>query len=200
MKFNWKILVAGLLVVVAAYWAQDSVRMRSYTGTNLSFGVGTGPVTVTNPSDQPVPVQLIGTGTRAFSVSSAIEGLTGSSIKAGSGSSTTQVFDFAFLPGINGFTITRGTNVNFVSNSGTRLAVTVQPTTDSEARTTLIIAAVLVLGGLFYISRTLGHPWLSRLRRQPVAVEVPVPVVETATGDPNRGRDGRMYSSYGSKD
>ncbi len=97
MKFNWKILVAGLLVVVAAYWAQDSVRMRSYTGTNLSFGVGTGPVTVTNPSDQPVAVQLIGTGTRAFSISSAIEGLAGSSIKAGSGSSTTQVFDFAIM-------------------------------------------------------------------------------------------------------
>ena len=51
MKFNWKILVALVVMVGVIFWGVDSLRTRYYNGTDLSFGVGSGPITVTNPSD-----------------------------------------------------------------------------------------------------------------------------------------------------
>ena len=56
MKFNWRVLIAFVVLVGAIFWGVDSVRTRSYSGTDLSFGIGSGPVSVTNSSDAAVPV------------------------------------------------------------------------------------------------------------------------------------------------
>jgi hypothetical protein len=77
MKINWKVLFALVLVVGAVYWAFSSTQVNSYSGTNLTFAVGGGPVTMTNPSDEAISVQLIGTGSRSFSVSSTIDDVSG---------------------------------------------------------------------------------------------------------------------------
>lgn len=95
MKLNWKTLKVVLVFVVVvgvAFWAVDSVRSRSYSGSDLSFDTAGGTITVTNPSDEPVAAQFIGTGSRSFRVSSTIEGVSGSSTRVESGSNRTHQF------------------------------------------------------------------------------------------------------------
>lgn len=169
MKVNWRVLLAVVLVVGALVWMVDSLRPRSYSGANLRFGIGSGPVTVTNPSDEPVSVQLVGGGTRSYSVSSTIEGVSGSSTREGSGRNLTNVFSFMLPSGVSEFAVTRGTEVNFVASTESNLEATVQPLGASEARTTLIVGIVVVLGALFYISNTNGHRWISPSRRKAAA-------------------------------
>jgi hypothetical protein len=166
MKLNWKVVLALVVIAVTLFWAVDAVRSRSYSGNNLNFGVGSGLVTLTNPSSESIPVQLVGTGTRSFSVSSAEEGISGSSTRQGAGRNTTQLFEFQVPPGVSEFTVARGTNVSLVADTATNLEATVQPSTASEARTTIIVAAFVVLGALFYISHLNGHRWISASRRK----------------------------------
>jgi hypothetical protein len=163
MKFNWRVLVALAVIVLTVFWVVDSVRSRSYSGTNLTFGVGRGPVTVTNSSDEPVPVQLVAAGTRTFNVSSTIDGVSGSSTRQGTGRDTTQLFELSSPSGMSEFTVARGTNVNFISNAATQLEAIVQPLSEGEARSTMIGAAVVVLAALFYIARTTRYNWMSSL-------------------------------------
>ena len=191
MKFNWKVAVALVLVVATLYWVMDSFRTRSYSGDNLNFSVASGPVTVTNLSDKPIPVQIVGTGARAFAVASAVEGVAGSSTRQGTGTGATQLYEFVLPPGVTEFTVTRGTDVKFVANADTNLEATVQPINANDSRTTLIAAIAVILGSLFYISSVTGHRWMNMLRRKGDAVQVPTPIVETADG--GQGRIARPY-------
>lgn len=195
MKINFKALIALGLVIVAGFWLVTSVRTSSYNGANLDFAIGTGDVTVTNPSDSAVPVQLVGTGTRPFTISKTIAGVEGSSTRQGTGSATTQLFEFELPPGTNTFSVVRGANLRLVSDA--RLEASVDPLSESEARTTMIIAAIVILGGLFFASRATEHRWMSALRRKPAPVEVPASLsgdTKPGTAASNRGRDGRAYS------
>jgi hypothetical protein len=169
MRINWKVLLAVALIGATAFWAFTSVRAQSYTGTSLDFRVGRGPVTVTNPSDAPVSVQLAGTGSRSFQVASTTEGIAGASTREGGGSSQTQVFNFVLPAGVSAFTVTGGTNVTFLSAADTRLSATVQPASETDARLSLLGATLVILGALFYISRTTGHLWLPSSRRRQAA-------------------------------
>ena len=192
VKINWKIFIVSILAVAVVYWAANSVLPRSYSGANLSFGTGNGPITVTNPSEESMPVQLVGSSYRSFSVSSPSQGLSGSSIKSGSGGTSTYLFAFELPPGISEFTVMRGSDVNFVADTATRLKATVQPLPQNETRTTIIIAAVVVLGALFYISRTTNHRWISRLRRVDASIQVAQPVAASTAGE-----QGHTIRSYG---
>ena len=198
MKLNWRVLLALAVMVGVIVWTVSSVRSRSYSGTNLAFLTGQGPVTVTNPSASPVAAQLTSTGSQQFSLTGSSPGLAGNSAPQGTGSKITQSFDLSLLPGPNVFTITRVTGVSFAGSADTSLQATVEPLTPDNVRNTLLFAVVVLLGALVYISYSTHHSWINLLRRTPAPV--PVPVVETPVGDPNRGRDGRMYSNYGSKD
>jgi hypothetical protein len=172
MKFNWKIL-AGLVVMIAvAFWGVDSLRSRSYSGTDLNFAVGSGTVTVTNSSDAPITVQLSGTGTRSFTVASSVEGAAGSSTREGSGSTATQLYEFALPAGVSEFTVTRGTDVNFTASADTRLEAVAQPVSAGDTQTTLIVVVIVILGALFYMSNATGHPWLKLIRREKEATPV----------------------------
>jgi len=191
MKSNWKVLLALVLIVGVSYLAMNSVLPRSYSGSALNFGIGSGTVTVTNPSTESIPAQLVGK-TRSFRVSSAIEGLSGAPTREGSGTSATYVMEFALPPGETEFSITRGSNVSFVTTTETRLEATVLPASVSSARTTVVVAAVVVLGSLFYISHTTGHRWIKILRRQETSVPVLKPVPVSAVAGQGQG-----YRPYG---
>jgi hypothetical protein len=193
MKFNWKIIVALVLIVAAGYWAMDTTRQRSYSGENLTFGVGSGPVTVTNPSDAPVTVQLVSPETRSFSVSSTLDLETGTSTRVGSGREAAHVFEFALPSGVSTFTVTRGRNVNFVADTETNLQATVQSVNASEANMILIGAAIVILGSLFYISRSNGHRWIAPLRRKQDAALAARQAAAAAADSHGQGRAVRSY-------
>lgn len=195
MKFNWKILVGLIILVGAIFWGVDSVRTRSYSGTDLNFGVGSGPVTLTNSTDAPVPVQFISTGSRPFSVSSASDTISGSSTREGSGRTATQVLAFDLPPGATELmVVARGSAVNFVADSDARLDAVVQPLLQNDAQTTMIVAGIVILGALFYISKATDHRWIHRFRPEKTVVQSTTPPAVPPAGNPNVGRDGRLYS------
>jgi hypothetical protein len=194
MRSNIKLIVAIVIAIGAVVWAVTSVRSMSYSGTNLNFPVGSGPVKVNNTGDAPVTVQLVSPGTRSFTVTTTIEGAGGTSVKQGTGAATTQLFEVVLPSGVNTFTVTRGTGVTVAAQSETRLEVTVQPLPESDTRMTLIIAAVVILGSLFYASKTTGHRWISMLRNRVTGKTAPVPVIPVvATAAAGQGPEMRAY-------
>ena len=46
-----------------------------------------------------------------------------------------------------------------------------QPLAASDAKTTTIVAGVVILGALFYLSKTTDHRWLKLIRRQRAHVQ-----------------------------
>jgi hypothetical protein len=62
---------------------------------------------------------------------------------------------------------------------------------ESDMRSTLIVAAVVILGGLFYISRSTGHSWISTLRGKVPPVQPTVPTVVSAAA--GQGTEIRTY-------
>jgi preprotein translocase subunit SecE len=194
MKINVKIIIALVLMLGVSVWAVDSIRSRSYNGTALNFSVGHGAVSVTNPSDASISAQIIGTGSRSFTVTNTVDGVSGPSTREGTGRTTTQLFPVTLLPGANVFTVAGGTGVNFVAETDTRLEATVQPLDQNETRSTLIAVAVVILVGLFYISRTTGHRWLRSARSIKAAeVAAAAKVLAEKTDEPSQGRTMRSY-------
>jgi hypothetical protein len=94
---------------------------------------------------------------------------------------------------VSEFTVARGTNVSLVANTATNLEAVVQSSTASESRTTIIVAAVVVLGGLFYISRLNGHRWFGPMRRKADAKQAAKLVAEKAAAEHGQGREMRAY-------
>jgi preprotein translocase subunit SecE len=182
MKINWKVVIALVVVVGAIYLAVDSTRVSSYSGSNLTFTMSNGPVTITNPSNETIPVQLVGSNSRSFSVASATEGISGSPTRQGSGSNATYLYEFGLPSGVSELTISRGTNVNFVANTATRLEANVQSMTADAARTTIIVLAVVVLAALFYMSRATGHRWIGLLRGKVAPAPKTQPIVVSTGG------------------
>lgn len=187
-KISWKVLIALIVVVGAAVWGVDSLRTRSYSGTDLSFGIGSGPVTVTNPSELSIPVQLVSTRPRTFTVSSSIESVSGRSTTQSSGRNATQLFEFVLPPGVNEFSVLRGEAVNFVSSTDTPLEATVQPLNAADARTTLLVAVIAILGSLFYLSSANDHRWISASRRRKASERAAAQEVERQTFKRMAGR------------
>ncbi|MBK8139203.1 MAG: hypothetical protein IPK52_25865 [Chloroflexi bacterium] len=187
MKFNWKVAAAALVIIAAGVWWVSSNRSNTFSTANLSFTVGGGTVTVTNPSDEPVAVALVGTGSRSFTLKSTIDGASGNSTREGSGTTATQTYLFDLPAGVNEFSVDRGTNVQFVTTTDTVLSATVNPMNSEAQRLTLIVAGALILGALYFMSSTTGHQWFNTLRGKP-AVLATVPVA-----DNGQGRETRSY-------
>ncbi|GAB4528999.1 MAG: hypothetical protein OHK0046_48520 [Anaerolineae bacterium] len=201
MKLNlnlFKVVLAFVVIIGVTFWAVDSVRSRSYSGANLSFDTTGGTVTVSNPSNDPAAVQLTGSGSRTFRVSSTIEGVAGSSVRVGTGSTRTHQFEFELPPGTNEFTVSGGTDVRFVAGTDTELQATVNPVSSETRRNTLIAAAIGVLGALFYASSVTGHLWFKRLRHNvlPSHQDTSKQDTEPTPAVTNSGQ-GRAARSYG---
>ena len=202
MKLNWnafKIALAFVVIVGVVFWAVDSVRSRSYSGANISFDTAGGIITVTNPSDDPLVAQFIDSGSRTFRVSSTIEEVNGSSTRVGTGSTSSHQFEFELPSGTSEFTVSGGRNVRFVADTATELQATVNPMSSESRRTTLIAAAVVVFGSLFYASNVTRHQWIKSLRHRvvpsgPDTSKQPTPVVmDGGQGDATRSYgDNRM--------
>lgn len=161
LKIVFAFLVIGGVIVLTV----NSVSSLSYSGSNLSFDIASGGSnTLTNPSDDAVAAQLIGTGTMSFRVNSDIEGLSGASTRLGTGNTRTHEFDFQLPPGTSEFSITGGRDVKFVSETDTELQAIADPMSAETRRNTFLIAAVVIFGALFYASQATGHQLVKSLR------------------------------------
>jgi hypothetical protein len=195
MKMNWTMLKGVLAVIVivgAVLWAVDSLRTSTYSGSNLTFAVGDGMVVLTNPSDQAIPAQL--NSTRNFTVvSSTIEGVSGASVRQGTGSSLTNLFEFALPSGESEFRVVRSSGatgvVTFAATTAANLVATTQPLSDINYRTTLIAMVVVILVALYFLSSLSEHRWIYVLRGK--AAPLPQPLVSAPVG--GQGESIRAY-------
>ena len=162
MKINRKIVVAIVVIVGALLWGLTSINSQSFSGQKLNFDVGSGPVTVTNPSDESVAVELVGTGSRSFSLVNTTLDITGTSKRQGSG----QLFEFELPSGVSEFSVARGNGISFATSSDTSLGAIVQPLSADDIQSTLIFVVVVILGALYFISRTTEHQWITDLRQR----------------------------------
>jgi hypothetical protein len=162
-----RVIIALVIIVGLAFWAVNLVRERSYSGSKFAFNVGSGSVVVTNPGQEPIPVEMRSEGrTATFAIASPELGLKETSQRQGSGRTTYHAVSFELPPGEARIEVTRGSNVYFVSSSNQRIDATVTPMRADRARTTLIWMGVAILAALYYISRTLKHRWIGILRRK----------------------------------
>jgi hypothetical protein len=174
MKFNWRILIGLVVVAAVAYWGWDSTRARSYSGSELSFGVGSGTVVVNNTDDASVSAQLSARGSRgSFVIASDNPAFPTSSEREGTGGNTVNIIPLTLPSGPTEFRVTRGSNVIFTAAGDQPLEAVVHPLSESETNMTLIAAGVVILGALFYISSSTGHAWLKMLRRRGVSETQP---------------------------
>jgi hypothetical protein len=165
MKQRIVVAVALLVIVGVVYWAVDGVRSRTYTGSNLSFAVGSGRVLVTNLGDAPVPVEMrTQAGTSLFRVESSELELRTSASRQGSGRDAYYAVNFELPPGQALIDVTRGSGVYFVAGPEARLQAVVWPREVEGVRWTLGFAGAVVLVALYYISRAFEHRWISHLR------------------------------------
>ena len=192
MKINWKVLIVLVLMTGITAWLVNALRTQHYTGTVLNVGIGSGPVTLINSGNEPVAVQLTGTGVRGFTVASPTAGLAGTSTRQGTGSSSTQVFNFTAPSGMTTFTVGRGTGVMLGVHATSPLTVSADPLNANEARTTGLVALAVLLAGLFYLYRTLAHDRQTAERQQALSERPTQPMSEVRAA--HMGRDGRAYS------
>jgi len=166
IKKGLRILISLAVIVGAVYWGYTSTRSKTYSGSELSFEMGGGDTVIKNPSENPVMAQLTTKGSgRNFTVASDALNTTVSSTREGTGANTVNSAEIELPPGSTDLRLTRGSNVTLTVSGETSIEATVSPVSTSRARTIWIIAAVLVIGALYFISGTFEHRWLNRFRK-----------------------------------
>jgi hypothetical protein len=160
-----RVIIALAVIIGVAFWAFNLVRERSYSGSKISFRVGSGSVLVTNRGQEPIPVAMRAAGrTASFRIDSADLGLTETSKSQRSGRDTYHEVSFELPPGQSRINVARGSNVYLYSTSDQRIDAIVTPLRIDRARTTLVWVGFIILAALYYISRTLDHRWIGVLR------------------------------------
>lgn len=155
-----KIVIALLIIAGTAYWAFDSVNTRSYAGSGIEFTVGNGSsVSISHEATEPVLLDI--TASSSFAVTSSESDLSGSGTREGSGRNVVYRHQVELPAGTTDFRVTRGSNVTFAVDGAAE--ATVVPMQGDAARTTLIVAALVIIAALFYISRTLEHRWIKAI-------------------------------------
>ena len=200
MKFNLKIGIAAMVIIVTIILATSVVRPTTYSGLGLNFPVSNGAVTITNASKDALPVQLTGSGYGSFIVTSKADGVGGSSIKQTTDSTTSQLWQFNQPSGVTTFIVAKGSNLKYSAGADARLQASVLPMTDDDTRNVGLLAIVVILVCAYYISAQTNHAFARKLLHRELPVPVVAPVVVAEAADANRGRDGRMYSNYGRDD
>src|SRR5688572_21865076 len=161
MKLNRQALMVLVLMIAISIWSVNLIRPRNYSDNPLNFAVGSGTVTINNPSDEPVPVLLSGISSRSFSLTSNIEGVSGRSTREGAGRTATQLFPFELPAGSSEFAVENGTEVTFIADTATQLTANVQPVSAGTTRNTIIALIIAIAGSLYYISSTVNHGWIA---------------------------------------
>ena len=165
MKTKIQVGLAVLVIVGVAYWAVSTVRGYRYSGSSIMFPVGSGHVVVTNTGAEAIPIEMRAEGrTTLFRIASTDLGLTESSKRVGSGRDAYYAVTFELPPGAARIDVTRGSGVQLISRSPSHIEAQVWPVAAASARNTVLVASVVILGALYYISRKTQHQWLAALR------------------------------------
>jgi hypothetical protein len=165
MKIKIKVLLAIVVIVGAAYWAFTTVTTYNYSGSSIMFPIGSGHVVVTNTGDEAIPIEVRTEGRAAtFRIASAELGLAESAKREGSGRDAYYTLSFELPPGQARVDVTRGSDLNMISRSDTRIEAVVAPMAPTSVRWIRIASVVAIALALYYISRVTNHAWIGWLR------------------------------------
>ena len=157
-------LAALVVAVIIAVVAFDAARHQTLQGSELGFTVYSGRVALINESGEPVAARL--TSSRAFRIVSADGEVTLDSTREGTGRDLTYVFEGDLPAGNLELQLARGSDVAFQLSAPADITAGVAPRSDSETTTITVLAALAILGALFYASRATGHGWFHAVRRR----------------------------------
>lgn len=167
MKTKIQIAVAVLVMIAAGYWAITSMQTQRFVGANIMFPIGSGHVIATNTGDTPMPIEMRSGGRLAtFRIESSQLGIAESSRRQGSGRDAFYAMTFELPPGQARIDVTRGSDVQMIARGDHRIEAVVMPLAANTLRWIQITAGVVILYGLFFISRVTGHGWLKALRNR----------------------------------
>lgn len=166
MRIPWKALIAGVLLIGVLAWAYDTVRTRSYNGTDLTFELGGGSTVLFNNADNAAEARLSSTGSRgAFTIRSSSADTPITSAREGSGRNLRHVAVVPLPPGSTELVITRGGSITAQATSVAPLEVTVTPQSQTTTTTTLVFAFIVAAACLFYIVYSTADLWRRFIRR-----------------------------------
>lgn len=164
-KIDFRVVLTLIVMVMVLFWAFSSTRQSSYSGENLNIPVGNGPTVITNDSSHVLTVQLAASGTRsAFSITSPDAGIPTRATREGSGRNTRHFIDFEVPPGTTQFQVSRGNGITLTTTGQAPVQVVAAPLNEGEVQMTMIIAGVVILIGMVYLSHTTEHSWLKWIR------------------------------------
>lgn len=161
-KFNIRVIAALLMIGAVVYFAVDAIKTESHTGSEVNFTTS-GIATVTNNTDDPVTMQA--TSRSSFTLfSQQLEPPTMRATREGTGRTAMYVASAELPSGQSEVRVTRGSSVTFELNGSGSIQATVAARDAEGNRNILIVAGVVCLGLLAYISFTTEHAWLGMVR------------------------------------
>ena len=170
MKNILVVTLALVAIIGISYWSFDILRQRTFIGENLFFEVGNGyDISLTNPSDRPVPVEMRAAGQTPFRITIPALDLNASSSLQGSRPDLYESVAFNLPPGQVTIHVKRGSDIWFVSDSDAALHAVVTPLSVEDVQFTITFAGSIILIALYFISSTMQHRWVGMLRDRGVA-------------------------------
>lgn len=151
MRINLKAVIALIVAVVVVVAGFNALQEQTYSGSELTFTMSGGPVTIVNPSDTPGTALLTTAGTSGtFAVRvTGIEG-TQTSTREGSGRTAVNSVTVPLELGETTIQVVRGSNVQASLTGNNAFTVTAAPMNENSARDTVIFVAVVAVAAVAY--------------------------------------------------
>lgn len=177
MRINLKAVIALIFAVVIIVAGFNALQVQTYSGSELTFTMSGGPVTIVNPSDAPGTALLTTAGTSGtFAVRGT--GITGTQTSTREGSVRTAVNSIT-VPLESGETtlqIMRGSNVQATLTGSNTFTVTAAPMNENSSRDTVVFVAVVAVAAVAYalwqVRDTLRSRFGSAERRTRIEAEM----------------------------
>lgn len=166
MRINWRVILAALIAAGVAFWAYDSVRVRAYSGTELTFDIGGGPVIIDHNGEEAATIRMTSPSTRgAFTVQSSTLDAPLASTREGTGRNVVHAAEFELPTGTTELLLTRGSSASAVITGGGPLEVSVSPMSESGARSTVTVAGIVIAAALIFTIWQLRSAWMPLIQR-----------------------------------
>lgn len=151
MRINFKAIIAIAFAVVVAVAGFNALQVQTYSGSDLSFTMSGGPVTIINNAEDNGSALMTTTGTSGtFGIRGSHLNTAETSTREGTGRTAVNSITVPLAPGETTIQLTRGSNVQVALSGSDSFNVTAAPMNDTSARDTVIFVAVVVLAAVGY--------------------------------------------------
>ena len=166
IKINVWVIAAVIAMVAIVFFTVQAIQQQNYVGSEVTFN-SAGLINVQTASD--APIMVTASSRRTFTITTNDADLRSlRPTRQGTGSAARYISEVEFAANQVELNVTRGSDVEFVitNGDGTPLEVIVAARSAEDNRNLVIMAIVVILGLLVFISFQTEHFVLSYLRNQ----------------------------------